>query len=288
MALVEGIMELQKYDFSDTSFGLLMQKRIHKVLIICSNYDNYMLEEDGRIDEQIFNEYVSLNLRYPPSFVQTDSVDEAMKMLGAEKIDLVISMLNLRDTDIFSLSKKVKEKCPGIPVVALTYFSREVSMRLENEDLSSVDYIFCWLGDASLLLAIIKLIEDRMNAEYDVEVVGVQTIILVEDSFRYISSYLPNLYKIILIQSRDFQQEALNPHQKMLKMRGRPKILLASNFEDALKLYEKYKSFKNIIIGQIAYTHTIEVITIHKFIEDIGTQNNCPGNSYEDIFKFIK
>lgn len=253
MAIIEGIMELQKYDFSDTSFNLLMQRRIHKVLIICSNYDNYMLEEDGRVDEQIFNEYVSLNLRYPPTFLQTDSVEEAMEILDNEKIDLVISMLNLRNTDIFSLSKRIKDKCPEIPVVALTYFSREVTLRLEKEDLSYVDYVFCWLGDASLLLAIIKIIEDRMNAEYDVEVIGVQTIILVEDSIRYISAYLPNLYKIILAQSRDFQQEALNPHQKMLKMRGRPKILLATNFEDAIDLYERYKYNCLGVISDISY-----------------------------------
>jgi DNA-binding NarL/FixJ family response regulator len=230
-----------------------MQRRIHKVLIICSNYDNYMLEEDGRIDEQIFNEYVSLNLRYPPTFVQTDSVDEAMEILDNEKIDLVISMLNLRNTGIFSLSKRIKDKCPEIPVVALTYFSREVTLRLEKEDLSYVDHVFCWPGDASLLLAIIKIIEDRMNAEYDVEVIGVQTIILVEDSIRYISVYLPNLYKIILAQSRDFQQEALNPHQKMLKMRGRPKILLATNFEDAIGLYQKYKFNCLGVISDISY-----------------------------------
>ncbi len=253
MALIEGIMELQKYDFSDTSFNLLMQRRIHKVLIICSNYDNYLLEEDGRIDEQIFNEYVSLNLRYPPAFVQTDNIEKAMEILDSDKIDLVILMLNFRGADIFTLSKQIKEKCPGIPVVALTHFSREMSLRLENEDLSSVDYVFCWLGDASLLLAIIKLIEDQMNVEHDVDVVGVQTIILVEDSIRYISSYLPNLYKIILVQSRDFQQEAQNSHQKMLKMRGRPKILLATNFEDAQALYEKYKYNCLGVISDIRY-----------------------------------
>ena len=253
MVMIDGIMELQKYDFSDTSFNLLMQRRIHKVLLICSNYDNYMLEEDGRIDEQIFNEYVSLNLRYPPTFVQTDSEEEAMQILDTEKIDLVISMLNLRETDIFSLAKKIKDKCPTIPIVALTYFSREVSMRLDQEDLGAVDYVFCWLGDASLLLAIIKLLEDRLNAEYDVEVVGVQAIILVEDSIRYISSYLPNLYRIILKQSRDFQQEALNPHQKMLKMRGRPKILLATNYEDALELYKKFKYNVLGLISDIRY-----------------------------------
>lgn len=253
MALIEGIMELQKYDFSDTSFNLLMQRRIHKVLIICSNYDNYMLEEDGRIDEQIFNEYVSLNLRYPPSFVQTDTEDEAMEILDREKIDLVISMLNFREIDVFAIARRIKEKCPMIPIVALTYFSREVSLRLQREDLSAVDYVFCWLGDASLLLAIIKLLEDRMNAEYDIDVVGVQAIILVEDSIRYISTYLPNLYKIILKQSRDFQQEALNPHQKMLKMRGRPKILLATNYEDAISLYEKYKYNVLGIISDISF-----------------------------------
>jgi len=253
MAIVEGIMELQKYDFSDTSFNLLMQKRIHRVLLICSNYDNYMLEEDGRIDEQIFNEYVSLNLRYPPSFIQTDSGDEAMQILDEEPIDLVISMLNFRDKDVFSIARGIKEKFPSTPIVALTYFSREVSLRLQSEDISAVDYIFCWLGDASLLLAIIKLLEDRMNAEHDIDVVGVQAIILVEDSIRYISTYLPNLYKIILKQSRDFQQEALNPHQKMLKMRGRPKILLATNYEDAISLYDKYKYNVLGVISDISY-----------------------------------
>lgn len=253
MAIVEGIMELQKYDFSDTSFNLLMQRRIHKVLLICSNYDNYMLEEDGRIDEQIFNEYVSLNLRYPPSFMQTDSEDEAMQILEEEQIDLVISMLNFREKDVFAIARKIKEKDSSIPIVALTYFSREVSLRLQREDLSAVDYVFCWLGEASLLLAIIKLLEDRMNAEYDIDVVGVQAIILVEDSIRYISAYLPNLYKIILKQSRDFQQEALNPHQKMLKMRGRPKILLATNYEDAISLYQKYKYNVLGVISDISY-----------------------------------
>ena len=253
MAIIEGIMELQKYDFSDTSFNLLMQRRIHKVLIICSNYDNYMLEEDGRIDEQIFNEYVSLNLRYPPSFVQTDSEEEAMRILNEEKIDLVISMLNFREKDVFAIARKIKAQCPSIPIVALTYFSREVSLRLQREDLSAVDYVFCWLGDASLLLAIIKLLEDRMNAEYDIDMVGVQAIILVEDSIRYISTYLPNLYKIVLKQSRDFQQEALNPHQKMLKMRGRPKILLATNYEDAISLYKKYKYNVLGVISDISY-----------------------------------
>jgi CheY-like chemotaxis protein len=253
MAIIEGIMDLQKYDFTDTSFDLLMQKRIHRVLVICSNYDNYMLEEDGRIDEQIFNEYVSLNLRYPPTFVQTDNAEDAFRILKEDNIDLVISMLSLKGTDVFALAKRIKVKYDRIPIVVLTYFSREVSLRLEREDLSAIDYVFCWLGDASLILAIIKLIEDKMNADYDIEHIGVQAIILVENSIRYISSYLPNLYRIVLVQSLDFQMEALNEHQSMLKMRGRPKILLATNFEDAIALYQKYKYNVLGVISDISY-----------------------------------
>jgi len=253
MTIIEGILDLQKYDFTDTSFDLLMQKRIHRVLIICSNYDNYMLEEDGRIDEQIFNEYVSLNLRYPPTFVQTDNAEDAFRILEKGNVDLVISMLSLRGTDVFALAKMIKARYEHIPIVVLTYFSREVSIRLEGEDLSAIDYVFCWLGDASLILAIIKLIEDKMNADYDIENIGVQAIILVENSIRYISSYLPNIYRIVLLQSIDFQREALNEHQRMLKMRGRPKILLANNYNDALDLYKKYKYNVLGVISDISY-----------------------------------
>lgn len=253
MAVIDGILDLQKYDFTDTSFDLLMQKRIHRVLIICSNYDNYMLEEDGRIDEQIFNEYVSLNLRYPPTFLQTDNADDAFRILSEGNIDLVIAMLSIKGTDVFALAKQIKSLYPKIPIVVLTYFSREVSVRLEREDLSAIDYVFCWLGDASLILAIIKILEDKMNADHDIEKVGVQAIILVENSRRYISSYLPSLYRIVLVQSLDFQREALNEHQRMLKRRGRPKILLATNFEEALALYQRYKYNVLGIISDICY-----------------------------------
>jgi CheY-like chemotaxis protein len=236
-------------DFSMTEFGGLMQKRIHRVLIISSNYDFFMLEEDGRIDEQIFNEYVSLNLRYPPVFIKASTAKMAFDILEKEKIDLIIEMLNIADVDTFELAKRVKSKFPNIPIVVLTHFNREVSMKLQKEDLTAIDYVFCWLGNADLLLAIIKLIEDSMNVEHDVEKVGVQTIILVEDSIRYTSVYLPLLYKIILKQSRDFMKEALNEHQKMLRMRGRPKILLAKTYDDALALYHQ---FKNNLLGIIS------------------------------------
>ncbi len=194
-----SLLSKQEYDFNDTSFGLLLQNRIYKVLLVCSNYDSFMLEEDGRIDEQIFNEYTSLNLRYPPIFNQVDSEERAFEVLENEDIDLVILAKGTHQTDTFQLAKKIKYKYFSIPIVVLTYFTREVSLRLENEDLSAIDYVFSWLGNADLLLAIIKLIEDKMNAKFDVEEIGVQTILLVEDSIRYISSYLPTLYKIVLV-----------------------------------------------------------------------------------------
>ena len=240
-------------DFSDTSFSLLMQKRIHKVLLIASSYDAFMIEEDGRIDEQIFNEYVSLNLRYPPIFVMANSAEEAFEKMRNDQIDLVITMLTIGSYDTFGLANEIKRQYPGKPIVVLTPFSREVSMRIQHEDLSGIDYVFSWLGNADLLLAIIKLIEDKMNADYDVEVVGVQTILLVENSIRYISSYLPNIYKIIFKQSKEYVREALNEHQRMLRKRGRPKILLATTYEEAVELFEKYKYNLMGVISDMRY-----------------------------------
>ncbi|HEX3009661.1 MAG TPA: PEP/pyruvate-binding domain-containing protein [Bacteroidales bacterium] len=260
MALKPDFLDPEKFSFQETAFNLLMQKRISKVLLICSSYDAFMLEEDGRIDEQIFNEYVSLHLRYPPRFVLADSAEEAFKILENEKIDLVIEMLSIRDIDAFELATRIKRKHLCIPIVVLTHFSREVSMRLRNEDLSAIDYVFCWLGNADLLLAIIKLIEDRMNAEFDMESVGVQAILLVEDSIRFNSIYLPILYKIVFKQSRDFTKEALNEHQKMLRMRGRPKILLATNYDDALALYKKYKNNLLGVISDISFKDDLRKI----------------------------
>ncbi|HRU68863.1 MAG TPA: phosphoenolpyruvate synthase, partial [Bacteroidia bacterium] len=242
----------------ETSFHLLMKKRIHQVLLISSAYDSFMLEEDGRIDEQIFNEYTSLSLRYPPTFIHATSAESAFQILASEKIDLIINMLSIEDMDPFELAKNIKGKYSWIPIVVLTPFSREVSLKLTNEDLSAVDYVFSWLGNADLLLAIIKLIEDKMNVEDDVINVGVQTIILVEDSIRFYSSYLPLLYKIIFRQSREFITEALNEHQKMLRLRGRPKVLLATNYEEAITFYEKYKNNLLGVITDISYKRNNE------------------------------
>lgn len=240
----------RNYVFNDTPFNILMRKRIYHVLLIASNYDTFILEDDGRIDEQIFNEYVSLNLRYPPQFIQAGNRDEAFRMLEEEKIDLIIFMLSAFDEETFT---EIKDKYDDIPVVLLTPFSREISLKLDSGKLAQLDYVFSWLGNADILLAIIKLIEDKMNLDVDVSQVGVQVIILVEDNVRFYSSYLPNIYKIIFKQSKSFMTEALNDHQKMLRMRGRPKILLATTYEEAEEIYHKYKNNLLGIISDMSY-----------------------------------
>ncbi len=244
---------VQKYDFTDTSFNLLMQTRIYRVLLVCSNYSSFMLEEDGRIDEQIFNEYTSLNLRYPPVFIQVDTEEKAFKVMEEDNIDLIIIAQGTQQIDTFALAKHLKDKFVDKPIVVLTYFTREISLRLEHEDLSSIDYVFSWLGNTDLLMAIVKLIEDKMNAYYDVNVVGVQTILLVEDSVRYTSSYLPTLYKIVMVQSREFQKEAYNDYQQMMRMRGRPKILLATTYEEAVALFNQYKDNMLGVISDVSF-----------------------------------
>ena len=228
--------------FKDTSFANLMNKRILNVLLIATRYDAFMLEDDGRVDEQIFNEYTSLSLRYPPRFTQVSTEQEALDALKKMNFDLVICMPNMDDSDTFAAARRIKKLYSNIPIVVLTPFSREVFKRVSQEDLSAIDYVFSWLGNAELLLAIIKLLEDKMNVEDDVTSVGVQTILLVEDSIRFYSSTLPHLYKFVLQQSKDFSNEALNDHQRTLRMRGRPKILLARTYEEAEKLYKKYRN----------------------------------------------
>ncbi|MBP7849216.1 MAG: phosphoenolpyruvate synthase [Lentimicrobiaceae bacterium] len=242
-----------KVYFTDTAFHNLMKKRIYHVLLISSAYDAFMLEDDGRIDEQIFNEYVALNLRYPPQFIQVHTEMEAFEVLEEEKIDLIITMLSPEDSDSFALAKRMKNKYPRIPIVVLTPFSREVKIKAAQDDMQAIDYVFSWLGNTDLLLAIIKLIEDKMNVEHDAKEEGVQILLLVEDSIRFYSSYLPHLYKIIFKQSKVFMAEGLNEHQKMLRMRGRPKIVLATQYEEAIALYEKYKKNLLGIISDVSY-----------------------------------
>ncbi len=252
---MSGIPDFKNLVFKDTSFANLMNKRIYNVLLIATKYDAFMLEDDGRVDEQIFNEYTSLSLRYPPRFTQVTTEEEALAELKNRNFELIICMPNMDNRDIFAAATEIKVHYPNIPIVVLTPFSKEVSKRIANEDLSAIDYVFSWLGNAELLLAIIKLIEDKMNAPDDTASVGVQIILLVEDSVRFYSSALPHLYKFVLEQSQMFAKEALNDHQRTLRMRGRPKIKLARTYEEAVRIFNQYRDNMLGIISDMSFMH---------------------------------
>ncbi len=241
-------LRLNQLYFKDTQFANLMTRRIFNILLIANPYDAFMLEDDGRIDEKIFNEYTSLSLRYPPRFTQVSTYEEAQNQLSTVPFDLIIYMPGTGENESFDVARRIKSLFLQIPMVILTPFSHGITKRIANEDLSPFDYIFCWLGNTDLLVSIIKLIEDKMNLDHDVNEVGIQVILLVEDGIRYYSSILPNLYKFILKQSQEFSTEALNAHQRTLRMRGRPKIILARTYEEATEMYEKYK---NNVLGVI-------------------------------------
>ena len=232
--------EWNQFYLKDVSFVNLMTRRIFNILIVANPYDAFMLEDDGRIDEKLFDEYMELGLRYPPSFTQVSTTKEAEEVLKTTDIDLIICMPGNADNDAFAVARDVKQSAPQIPCVVLTPFSHGITKRIEHEDMSIFDYVFCWLGNTNLILSIIKLIEDKMNIEHDIKEAGVQMIMLVEDNIRFYSSVLPNLYNYILAQSKNFSTEALNPHAAAQRKRGRPKVVLATNYEEAMAWYEKY------------------------------------------------
>lgn len=227
-----------RYDF--------MKYRIHKILLVCCSYDGYILEEDGHIESQINQEYLDLNMSNPPSFSRVSSTDEALELLAADdSFDFILTMYNVGEPDVFSFAKIVKENHPHIPVALLTSFSKDIYRRIEEQDRSGLDYIFSWHGNTELIIAIIKLVEDKMNAEEDIAQGGVQAILLVEDSIRFYSTYLPELYKLILLQNTEFLKDAFNEQQQILRKRARPKILLATSYDEAVEFYDRYK--KNLL-----------------------------------------
>ncbi|MGN0068168.1 MAG: PEP/pyruvate-binding domain-containing protein [Prevotella sp.] len=237
----------------DVTFVNLMMRRICNVLIVANPYDAFMLEDDGRVEEKIYNEYMELGLRYPPMFTQVSTTEEALELLKSTNIDLVICMPGNADNDAFSVARDIKAAFPDIHCVVLTPFSHGITRRMQNEDLSIFDYVFCWLGNTNLILSIIKLIEDKMNIEHDISEDGVQMILLVEDSIRFYSSILPNLYSYILLQSQRFSTEALNRHTATLRMRGRPKVVLARTYEEAMAIYDKYAANTLGVISDVRF-----------------------------------
>ena len=288
--------EWNKFYLKDVSFVNLMMRRIYNVLIVANPYDAFMLEDDGRIEEKIYNEYMELGLRYPPTFTQVSTTEEAAQVLRSTVIDLVICMPGNADNDAFDVARDIKGKFPNIHCVVLTPFSHGITKRMENEDLSIFDYVFCWLGNTNLILSIIKLIEDKMNLEHDIREAGVQMILLVEDSVRFYSSILPNLYNYILEQSKNFSKEALNRHAATMRMRGRPKVVLARTYEEAQKLYDKYSNNTLGVISDArfplksaakAFGNEVEQETNPEHGTDTFGREKCPDAGLR-LFRYIR
>mgnify|MGYP002432635686 FL=1 len=231
-----------------------MKYRIHKILLVCCSYDGYILEEDGHIESQINQEYLDLNMSNPPSFTRVSSTRETLEALAEDdSYDFILTMYNVGEPDVFTFAKLAKERHPQIPIALLTSFSKDIYRRLGEQDRSGLDYIFCWHGNTDLIIAIIKLVEDKMNAEEDISVGGVQAILLVEDSIRFYSTYLPELYKLILLQNTEFLKDAFNEQQQVLRKRARPKILLARSYEEAVELYDRYKQNLLGVISDVGF-----------------------------------
>ena len=231
-----------------------MKYRIHKILLVCCSYDGYILEEDGHIESQINQEYLDLNMSNPPSFTRVSSTSEALALLaGDDSFDFILTMYNVGEPDVFTFARTVKLHHPNRPVALLTSFSKDIYRRIEEQDRSGLDYIFCWHGNTDLIIAIIKLIEDHMNAPEDILQGGVQAILLVEDSIRFYSTYLPELYKLILLQNTEFLKDAFNEQQQVLRKRARPKILLARSYEEAVELYDRYKQNLLGVISDVGF-----------------------------------
>ena len=288
--------EWNKFYLKDVSFVNLMMRRIYNVLIVANPYDAFMLEDDGRIEEKIYNEYMELGLRYPPTFTQVSTTEEAAAVLRSTVIDLVICMPGNADNDAFDVARDIKGKFPNIHCVVLTPFSHGITKRMQNEDLSIFDYVFCWLGNTNLILSIIKLIEDKMNLEHDIQEAGVQMILLVEDSIRFYSSILPNLYNYILEQSKNFSKEALNRHAATMRMRGRPKVVLARTYEEAQKLYDKYSDNTLGVISDArfplksaakAFGNGVMPEEKPKYRTDTFGREKCPDAGLQ-LFRYIR
>lgn len=235
-------------------YGSLMSARIRRILLVCDSYDSYALEEDGRIEARIQREYIELNLSNPPAISRVETPTEALALVeSGEKFDLVMTMYNVGNIDVFSFAEQMKVLQPTTPIVLLTNTTKEIHRRISENRTTAIDKIFCWNNSTDLIIAIIKLLEDSLNADHDILEVGVQAILLVEDSIRYYSTYLPALYKLVLQQNIASVRDALNENQQIMRKRARPKILMATNYDDAVALYERYKQNLLGVISDIGF-----------------------------------
>jgi len=238
-------LQYQDADF-DTHFKVfheLMSNKVMDILLVASAYDAYILEEDGSLASRIINEYHGLNLSRPPRITRVDGASKALQMIAAQPFDLVITMPHLGEVDSFEFGLSIKQSKPNLPVILLAHSVQGLHPLPSHKDTSGIDQIFIWSGDADLLLAIVKSVEDRRNVDNDTHKAQVRVIILVEDSPLYRSYFLPLMYKEVVNQTQAVLEESLNEEHRLLKMRARPKILMAQTYEEAMELYGRYQPY---------------------------------------------
>jgi len=244
----------QGYESRFQVFQNLMRYRIRNILLVSSLYDLYLFEEDGRLYELLREEYQQLNLSHAPELTRVSRADEALALAREERhFDLIITTLHVEDMPPHDFAKLVRNSELEIPIVLLAYDQGELSELLMHYDLSAFDQVFVWQGDFRLIIAILKQIEDKLNVDHDTRMVGVQSLLLIEDQVRYYSSFLPIIYTELFKQSQRLISEGINLSHKFLRMRARPKILLCTNYEEAWTYFSKYKDYVLGVISDIDY-----------------------------------
>jgi len=235
-------------------FHELMAKKVRDILLVSTPYDAWIMEEDCRLSERIINEYRGLNLSNPPRFTWVATAEGALAAIGKKKFDLVITMLHLADMDAFVLGQEIKRKDPDLQVILLTHSAlpSDESSRVFTQP-PGIDRTFVWSGDTDILVALVKSSEDRMNVAHDTASAGIRVILFVEDSPVYISALLPVLYSELVGQTQAVLEEGLNEEHRLLTMRARPKILVARNFEEAVKLFDTYEPYVLGVISDVRF-----------------------------------
>jgi hypothetical protein len=234
-------------------FPDLMPRRIEQILLVSSEYDSFMLEEDGLLTELIYSEYSDLGLTHAPMVTRVSSGEEALAALRETGFDLVITMQRLGDMDITRFGGAVHKIRPNLPIILLIASDTELARQGPDDGLEAIDSVYVWHGDAKLFLAIIKVIEDNWNADHDTQAGGVGVIILIEDSRRFRSSLLPIMYAELVQQTRSVMADGINRMHRLMRMRARPKILVAETYEEGLALYEKFRDHLFGVIADVRF-----------------------------------
>ena len=232
----------------------LMFHHIHEILLVASPYDSFVLEEDGRLTEQISHEYMGMNFSNAPRVWQASTAADALTMLSRQDFDLIIVMMRIADMDPVLFCTKIKETYPKKPVILLAFDESEIKQLPEDFEKSAIDRVFIWSGNANVLLAIVKMFEDAMNIRRDIKKADVRCIILIEDSPRYYSLILPIIYKEISYQVKEMIDKSASDHERLLHMRGRPKILLATSYEEAERYFKRFRLSTLGIISDIRFS----------------------------------